>query len=118
MVFIIVLKTLLFAVISAVNVSRVRKLVEVKKMGWRQRIRRAVSGRCPHCGEEIDYVLVEKTVTYWELWEGVPRDDTIMDEELVTNEAIETVTREFFCPLCRERLTSEEVCEIFGVDNP
>ena len=87
-------------------------------MGWRQRIRRVVSGRCPHCGEEIDYVLVEKTVTYWELWEGVPRDDTIMDEELVTNEAMEIVTREFFCPLCRERLTSEEVREIFGVDTP
>ena len=114
----LVLKGLLFAATSVVNVSPVRKLVEVLKMGWRQRIRRVVSGRCPHCGEELEYVLVEAQVLHWELWEGVPEDDTIVLENPITSERVETVSRLYSCPYCRETLTSEEVREIFGVDNP
>ena len=96
----------------------VASLVRELKMGWSQIIPETPEGKCPYCGTRLEYVLVEKIVSWWEVWEGVPNNDTIEDNELISSDRIETVERQFKCPHCGENLTSEEVRMIFGVDNP
>ena len=85
-------------------------------MGWRQEIPNARE-RCPHCGEILEYVLVQKEVLEWQEWTAIPEDNMMREEELLNEEELDTHFLEYRCPFCDASLTREEVKEIFGVEH-